>query len=144
MKRWQGRGYKLSVKLDVDHELIREFETVTASRHDSTLEQIKEGDIAAYRDKGYFGTSIPKDVTNFTMDRAVRGRPLTKDQKERNRKISSVRAPGERPFSVIKTVFNRDRTRYKRLGRVNIQSLMSCFTFNLYQLFTLKKKGVIA
>ena len=98
-------GYKLSVKLDVDHELIREFETVTASRHDSTLEQIKEGDIAAYRDKGYFGTSIPKDVTNFTMDRAVRGRPLTKDQKERNRKISSVRAPGERPFSVIKTVF---------------------------------------
>ena len=137
-------GYKLSVKLDVDHELIREFETVTASRHDSTLEQIKEGDIAAYRDKGYFGTSIPKDVTNFTMDRAVRGRPLTKDQKERNRKISSVRAPGERPFSVIKTVFNRDRTRYKRLGRVNIQSLMSCFIFNLYQLFTLKKKGVIA
>ena len=46
-------GYKLSVKLDVDHELIGEFETVTASRHDSTLEQIKEGDIAAYRDKGY-------------------------------------------------------------------------------------------
>jgi len=55
-----------------------------------------------------------------------------------------VRALGERPFSVIKTVFNRDRTRYERLGRVNIQSLMSCFTFNLYQLFTLKKKGVIA
>jgi hypothetical protein len=90
---------------------------------------------------------LKKDVTNFTMDRAVRGRPLrplTKDQKERNRKISLVRAPGERPFSVIKTVFNRARTRYKRLGRVNIQSLMSCFTFNLYQLFTLKKKGVIA
>ena len=92
----------------------------------------------------HFRASIPKDVTNFTMDRAVRGRPLTKDQKERNRKISSIRSPGERPFSVIKTVFNRARTRYKRLGRVNIQSLMSCFTFNLYQLFTLKKKGVIA
>jgi IS5 family transposase len=99
---------------------------------------------AKIEDFEHFGTSIPKDVTNFTMDRAVRGRPLTKDQKERNRKISSVRAPGERPFSVIKTVFNRDRTRYKRLGRVNIQSLMSCFTFNLYQLFTLKKKGVVA
>jgi IS5 family transposase len=80
-----------------------------ASRHDSTLEQIKEGDIAAYRDKGYFGTSIPKDVTNFTMGRVVRGRSLTKDQKERNRKISSVRSPGERPFSAIKTVFNAER-----------------------------------
>ena len=30
-------GYKLSVKLDVDHELIREFETVTASRKDMIL-----------------------------------------------------------------------------------------------------------
>jgi len=39
-------GYKLSVKLDVDHELIREFETVTASQHGATIEQIKEGDIA--------------------------------------------------------------------------------------------------
>ena len=134
----------MSVKLDVDHHLIREFETVTASQHDATIEQIKEGDIAAYRDKGYFGVFLPKKVLDFTMDRAVRGRPLTKEQKERNRRISSIRAPGERPFSVIKTVFNRARTRYKRLGRVNIQSLMSCFTYNLYQLFTLKKKGVIA
>jgi hypothetical protein len=49
---------------------------------------------AKIEDFEHFGTSIPKDVTNFTMDRAVRGRPLTKDQKERNRKISSVRAPG--------------------------------------------------
>ena len=60
---------------------------------------------AKIEDFEHFGTSIPKDVTNFTMDRAVRGRPLrplTKDQKERNRKISLVRAPGERPFSVIK------------------------------------------
>ena len=60
---------------------------------------------AKIEDFEHFGTSIPKDVTNFTMDRAVRGRPLTKDQKERNRKISAVRSPGERPFSVIKTVF---------------------------------------
>ncbi|VUT25111.1 MAG: hypothetical protein MASP_00840 [Candidatus Methanolliviera sp. GoM_asphalt] len=41
----------------------------------------------------HFGTSIPKDVTNFTMDRALRGRPPTKDQKEKSRKISSVRTP---------------------------------------------------
>jgi IS5 family transposase len=137
-------GYKLSVKMDVDHELIREFETVTASQHDATIEQINGNDIAAYRDKGYFGTSVPKNVEDFTMDRAVRGRPLTEQQKERNRQISKIRAPGERPFSVVKTVFNRFKTGYKRIGRVNIQSMMSCFAYNLYQLFTLKKKGVIA
>jgi Transposase and inactivated derivatives, IS5 family len=137
-------GYKLSTKVDVDHELIRAFETVTASQHDATIEQIDEGDIAAYRDKGYFGTLLPDSVKDFTMDRAVRNRPLTEQQKERNRKISKIRSPGERPFSVIKTVFNRFKTRYKRIGRVNIQSMMSCFAYNLYQLFTLKKKGVVA
>jgi len=68
---------------------------------------------------------------------------LTEGQKKRNREISKVRAPGERPFSVIKTV-NRGKTRYKRLRRVNVQSMMSCFTYNLYQLFTLKKKGIVA
>jgi IS5 family transposase len=137
-------GYKLSVKTDVDHGLIRDFETVTASQHDATIEQINEEDIAAYRDKGYFGTELPKGVKDFTMDRAVRGRPLTAGQKRRNRRISRIRAPGERPFAVIKRVFKGYRTNYKRLGRVNPQSFGSCFAYNLYQLFTLKKKGVIA
>jgi len=136
-------GYKLSVKEDVDYQLIRDFETVTASQHDATIEQIGKEDIAAYRDKGYFGTPIPSGVKDFTMDRAVRGRPLTREQKERNREISRVRAPGERPFSVIKTVFKGFKTRYKRIGRVNIQSMFSCFAYDLYQLFTLKKKGII-
>jgi IS5 family transposase len=137
-------GYKLSTKLDVDNKLIREFETTTASKHDSTISQFREGDMAAYRDKGYFGSELPKGVSDFTMDRAVRGLPLTSEQKKRNREISRIRAPGERPFSVIKRVFNGFRTRYKRLRRVNIQSFGSCFAYNLYQLFTLKKKGVIA
>jgi IS5 family transposase len=136
-------GYKLSIKEDVDYHLIRDFETATASRHDATIEQMKEGDIAAYRDKGYFGASVPSGVKDFTMDRAVRGRPLTREQKERNREISRIRAPGERPFSVIKTVFKGFRTRYKRIGRVSIQSMFSCFAYDLYRLFTLKKKGII-
>lgn len=61
-------GYKLSIKLDIDNDLIRDFETVTASQHDATIEQIEKGDIAAYRDKGYFGTDLPEGVKNFTRD----------------------------------------------------------------------------
>jgi IS5 family transposase len=137
-------GYKLSTKLDVDNKLIREFETTTASKHDSTIIQFREGNMAAYRDKGYFGSELPKGVSDFTMDRAVRGKPLTSRQKKRNREISRIRALGERPFSVIKRVFNGFSTRYKRLGRMNIQSFGSCFAYDLYQLFTLKKKGLIA
>jgi len=57
----------MSTKVDVDHELIRDFETVTASQHDATIEQVEEGDIATYRGKGYFGTSVPNNVKDFTM-----------------------------------------------------------------------------
>ena len=81
-------GYELSLKLGVDNHLIREFETVTPSQHDATIEQMNEEDIAAYRDKGYFGTELPKGVRDFAMDRDVRGRLLTEQQKERNRQIS--------------------------------------------------------
>jgi len=35
-------GYKLSIKLDIDNDLIRDFETVTASQHDATIEQIEK------------------------------------------------------------------------------------------------------
>jgi IS5 family transposase len=41
--------------------------------------------MAAYRDKGYFGSELPKGVSDFTMDRAVRGKPLASEQKKRNR-----------------------------------------------------------
>jgi len=81
---------------------------------------------------------LPAGVKDFTMDRAVRGRPLTREQTERNRSISRIRAPGERPFSVIKTVFKGFKTRYKRIGRVNIQSMMSCFAYNLYPCLPLR------
>jgi hypothetical protein len=50
--------YKLSTKADIDYELIRAFETVTASQHDATIEQIEKGDIAAYRDKGHLRPSL--------------------------------------------------------------------------------------
>ena len=49
-------GYKMSTK--VDYDLIRAFETVTASQHDAAIEQIDENDIAAYRDKGYLRPSL--------------------------------------------------------------------------------------
>jgi hypothetical protein len=75
-----------------------------------------------------------------------------------DRQISRIRSLG--PFSVIKMGFNRSKTRYKRIGRVNIrpcyskvyrtckhvriQPMISCLAYDLYQLFTLKKKNVIA
>ena len=55
------------------------------------------------RDKGYFG--VPARGEDFTMKRRTTERPLDDLENERNRLISKLRSPGERPFAVIKRVF---------------------------------------
>ena len=102
---------------------------------------VAEGDIAAYRDKGYFGKPLlAKGVRDETMKRANRARKLNGGEQKRNRKISRIRSPGERPFAVIKRVFHGTRTYVKTLIRVRVKEMFKCFAFNLYQLVTLKRK----
>jgi len=96
-------GFKLHAKMDVNYGLIRELETTPANVHDSRVDLSREGEVV-YRDKGYFGVE-PKGY-NATMRRGVRGHPLGIRDRLRNRRISRKRAPGERPFAVIKRVFN--------------------------------------
>jgi IS5 family transposase len=133
-------GYKDHIKVDVEHGLIRSIEITTASQHDNTVNLVDKGDDTAYRDRGYFGTSVPKGVEDKTMQRAVRGRKLNGGQQRRNRAISRIRAPGERPFSVTKRVFHGDRTYVKTLERVSVKEMFKAFAYDLYQLFTLERK----
>lgn len=136
-------GYKSHIKLDVGNHLIREVEVTTASWHDGEIDLIEEGDSSAYRDKGYFGKKLnAKNVEDMTMKRATRGRKLNGGEQKRNRMISKIRAPGERPIGVIKRVFNGDRTFVKTLARVKIKELFKCFAFDLYQLVTLERKKI--
>ena len=136
-------GYKDHIKIDVGNSLIRAYEVTTASEHDIGTDLVREGDMGAYRDKGYFGRKIKAPgVLDYTMDRASRNKPLTDEQLKRNREISTVRAPGERPFSVVKRVFNGAHTFIKSLRRVRIKEMFKCFAYNLYQLVTLRKKAL--
>jgi len=133
-------GYKDHIKVDVDNSLIREIETTTASLHDAEIDLIEEGDVCAYRDKGYFGKEVARGVVDKTMKRATRGHKLNGGQLKRNMAISRVRSPGERPFAVIKRVFNGGRTLVKTLSRVAIKEVFKAFAFDLYQLVTLKRR----
>jgi transposase, IS5 family len=94
-------GYKLHQKTDMDYCLIREIETTTASLHDSQVDLSIEGEVVL-RDKGYFG--VKAKGIDFTMKRRTTEKPLADLDKERNRLISSLRSPGERPHAVIKRV----------------------------------------
>jgi transposase, IS5 family len=134
-------GYKDHIKLDVDYHLIRAIAVTTAKLHDGEIDLIQQGDSVAYRDKGYFGKKLAaKNVKDMTMKRGTRKGKLNGGEQKRNKAISRIRAPGERPFSVIKRVFNGGRTLVKNLARVRIKETFKCIAYNLYQLVTLQKK----
>jgi len=133
-------GYKLHSKVDIDHGLIRVIEITTAKVHDSRVDLSVPGEVVL-RDKGYFG--VPARGEDFTMKRRTTDRPLEEMEIERNRLISKLRSPGERPFSVIKRVFGAGSVLVTTVKRVHGKMIVAAIAYNLYQLQTLKKAKVI-
>jgi IS5 family transposase len=135
-KRLKGSvfGYKLHVKTDLDHGLVRAVEATSASVHDSRVDLSELGEVV-YRDKGYFG--VESRGWDATMRRGVRGHPLGELDKSRNRRISLRRRPVERTFAVIKRVFHGGRVLVTSLPRVRVKLVFSCLCFNLLQLGSL-------
>lgn len=124
-------GYKLHVKTDLEHGLVRSLEVTTASVHDSRVDLSLPGE-AVYRDKGYFG--VKPLGWDATMRRGVRGHPLGIWDRLRNNRIGSRRRPVERVFAVVKRVFNRGRVLVTRVERVRVKMMFSCLCFNLVRL----------
>jgi IS5 family transposase len=133
-------GYKLHTKEDCDFGLIRALEVTSASTHDTQVDLSEEGEVI-YQDRGYFGTE--SKGFNATMQRGVRGHPIGIRDQLRNARISRIRSPGERPYAVIKNVFHSAHTRVTTTLRVHVKMLFAAFSFDLYQLSTLRKQGVI-
>ncbi len=133
-------GYKLHTKSDTDFGLIRELETTTASLNDNQVDLSKPDEVV-YRDRGYSGTETKG--YNATMKKGARDHPIGIRDKMRNKRISRKRAPGERPYAVIKNVFKSGHVKVTTVGRVCVKMLFACFGFNLYQLRTLKMQGVV-
>jgi len=97
-------GFKLHILMDKDHQLIHRIETTSASVHDSRIDLSRKGE-TAYRDKGYFGVKT-KASMDKTMHRAVRNHPLPTKEKRRNSANRKTRALVERPFAMMKRVFD--------------------------------------
>ena len=69
-----------------------------------------------------------------TMKRASRGHPLGICDRLRNRRIGRKRAPGERPFAVIKRVFGSGHVLVTSVERVRVKMVFACLGFNVVQL----------
>jgi IS5 family transposase len=113
-------GYKDHTKGGKRTKLIDDFTETDASVHDSqeVVNLVKENDISVHGDSAYAGASIAKyldeiNVENHIHERAYRGHPLTDEQKESNRKKSSIRVRVEHIFGFMTNsmgkagIFNR-------------------------------------
>jgi IS5 family transposase len=78
-----------------------------------------------------------------TKIRSVRGHPIGIKDILRNKRISRKRAPGERHYAVIKNVFKSGHVMVTTVSRVAVKMVFTSFAFNLFQLNTLKKQGVV-
>lgn len=135
-KRKKGSvfGYKVHLKSDLNHGLVRDLETTTASVHDGRVDLSLPGEVV-YRDKGYFG--VKPRGHDATMRRGVRGHPLGIWDRFRNARISRRRAPVERVFAVLKRVFDAGHVLVTTVARVHVKMVFACLCFNLLQLATL-------
>jgi len=130
-------GYKMHTIIDRDYDFIRRISTTTASLHDSQIDLSEEGEVV-YRDRGYQGASCKG--YDATMKRGARNHPIGIRDKLRNLRISKKRAKGERPFAVIKNVFNSGKVMVTTLKRVRVKNMFSALCYNLYQLRTIEKR----
>ena len=115
-----------------------DFDTTPANIHDNNIDLSESNDISMYRDRGYSGRDLKYPQVN---DRTMIRKDKNKDWViATNKAISKIRVMGERQFSVIKYVFKGGHTYVKSLSRVKIGQLFSYFAYNLYNLFTYRKK----
>jgi IS5 family transposase len=138
-------GYKDHVKVDKKSKLITAYEVTDASVHDSKVleDLIDKSDTHhdLYADSAYTGDHIEnvlnkKKIRNRVHEKGYRNRPLTKQQKERNRKKSVIRARIEHVFGHITNSMNGFRIRSigmtrarAMIGLINLVYNMSRYTY---------------
>ena len=69
---------------------------------------------------------------SFVQTKAHRHRPLSEDERARNRTKSKVRAKVEQAFLVIKRIFGWAKVRYRGLAKNTHWLFSSCGLANLY------------
>jgi IS5 family transposase len=134
-------GYKLHTIQDADNDMIINYSTTTASVHDSQIDLSIPG-VVNYRDKGYFGAE--GRGIDATMDKSLRDHKLPMESIRRNMRITRKRSRGERPYSVIKTIFHGGHVFVTTVPRVRVKNMFACLGHNLMCMIRMKKKGVIA
>ena len=130
--------HKLHTSQNVEYDIISNNAVTTASVHDSPIDHSIPG-IVNYKDKGYF--DVEGRGIDATIDRSLKGHRLPVESIRRDMRITRKRFRGERPYSVIKTIFHGGHV---FVTTVRVKCVFMCLGHNLMCMIRMKKKGMIA
>jgi IS5 family transposase len=132
-------GMKGHIGVDSQTKLIHSVAATAANVHDSQLlgDLLHGDETHVWGDSAYTGQGdeIRKHAPNakdFTNRKGCRNRPLSDDEKTRNKTKSKVRAKVEHPFLILKRIFGFNKVRYRGLGKNATRLFVACGLVNLY------------
>lgn len=135
-------GYKNHVSSDVEYGFIRRYAVTDASVHDSQvlgkLLDDNNSENGLWGDSAYRSENIEEvlKLLNFESqihERAYRNRPLTSEQKERNREKSKIRAKVEHIFAFL-SLMGGKLVRSIGKERVSLHLGLKNLTYNFQRL----------
>ena len=132
-------GMKAHIGVDSQTKLIHSVVATAANVHDSqVLPELLHGEeTRVWGDAAYSGQRevirqhAPK-AKSFVQAKAHRHRPLSEEERAKNRTKSKVRAKVEHAFLVIKRIFGWAKVRYRGLAKNTHWLQISCGLANLY------------
>ena len=144
-------GYKDHVNVDRDSKMITAYSVTDAAVHDSReiVNLIDEKDTELYADSAYAGEELHAVLLEKNPglilkihEKGYRKRPLTEEQKAKNREKSKVRARVEHVFGHMTTSFGGMSIRSVGLSRAKCQISLKNLAYNLqrYEYLTRLKK----
>lgn len=137
-KQWYF-GMKAHVGVDSRSKLIHSVAATAAHVHDSqVLPDLLHGEeTRVWGDSAYTGQrevirECAPNAKDFTNRKGVRNRPLSEQERAKNRTKSRVRAKGEHPILVLKKIFGFSKVRYRGLHKNATRLFVACGLINLY------------
>jgi IS5 family transposase len=132
-------GMKAHIGVDSKTKLIHSVVATAANAHDSQLlpDLLHGKETRVWGDSAYAGQGealrkqAPK-AKDFTHKKGCRNRPLSDEDRARNRTKSKVRAKVEHPFLVLKRIFGFSKVRYRGLDKNANRLFVACGLVNLY------------
>ena len=119
-------------------QFAREALIYSANGHNTDHQMKLHGDEtrvwgdSAYSGQGAVIAEYAPRAKDFSNKKGARNRPLSAEDKRKNRTKSKVRAKVEHPFLILKRIFSFNKVRYRGLYRNANRLFVACGLVNLH------------